>query len=130
MPHDFCRWAEYALRAACILCATHEEEGRLRYGGGVMVCGAWPRIHPRGLADTHSRVSTYMHATKQRAEADEPRGLVLMRHASRRTIALTIPSLRSLFFLFASLSLGTRPSSSFLPEILRPQQFLQYVCSL
>jgi hypothetical protein len=41
----FCRWAEYALRAACILCATHEEEGRLRYGGGGGML--WSAMHGR-----------------------------------------------------------------------------------
>lgn len=83
-----------------------------------MVRGAWPRIHPRGLADTYSRVSTYTRRRKARVEPDEP--CVCATCKSREPVAIApiarSPLLTSFFFL---LRVSHRPSLPlFSPEIL------------
>jgi len=96
---DFWREVEYALRA-CVLCADHEK-GRLRWRlENVMVRDAWPRIHPRGLADTYLCISTY---TRRRKTRTMKRVLFLCETCkSKRPLAIASiarsPLLTSFFF--------------------------------
>lgn len=83
-----------------------------------MVRDAWLRIHPRGLADIYSCVSTYTRRRKATVE-NQTRFLVLARHASRegRFAIASIARSPLLTSFFPSPRLP--PSSPFFsPEIL------------
>lgn len=89
-----------------------------------MVRSAWPRIHPYGLADTYSRVSTYTRRRKAQT-------LVFVRHASREGRSLSRRSRvhlsRPLFFFFSLRLLPFFTSSLFPGNLVSEIVFRQFL---